>query len=165
MKGTQTEPVLQEAAMMRSGRGSRVVWSQSSGVSCAPQPRPSRARRARRLLRIGVLLTILRLTPAARAVFGRWRILLPATVLTVAGVLMRSGSGSIVLLPGLIMFLAAPLTTPRSRRGLPSELERELGSYSTPPQRRDLEAILDRYPDEVTIKLRNILANQRLARR
>jgi hypothetical protein len=143
----------------------RVVWSQSPGwPGDTPRARPRRARRARRLLRIAVLLAILRLTPVARAVLSRWRILLPAAVLTVAGVLMRSGSASIVLVPGLVMFFAAPLSQPRSRWAQPSELERELAGYSTPAQRRDLEAILDRYPDEVTVQLRNILARQRLAR-
>ena len=43
---------------------------------------------------------------------------------------------------------------------LSSRLERELAGYSTPADRSDLEAILDRYPDDVTRELRDILASQ-----
>jgi hypothetical protein len=43
---------------------------------------------------------------------------------------------------------------------LNSRLERELSGYSTPTDRSDLEAILDRYPDDVTRELRDILASQ-----
>jgi hypothetical protein len=43
------------------------------------------------------------------------------------------------------------------------ELERELAAYSTPAQRSDLEAILDRYPDGITYELRDILASQAMA--
>jgi hypothetical protein len=43
------------------------------------------------------------------------------------------------------------------------ELERELAGYSTPAQRCDLEAILDRYPDGITYELRDILASQAMA--
>jgi hypothetical protein len=41
-----------------------------------------------------------------------------------------------------------------------SRLERELAGYSTPAERSDLEAILDRYPDDVTRELRDILASK-----
>jgi hypothetical protein len=44
-----------------------------------------------------------------------------------------------------------------------AELERELALYSTPAQRRDLEATLDRYPDSITHELRGILAGQAMA--
>lgn len=40
------------------------------------------------------------------------------------------------------------------------ELVRELAEYSTPAQRCDLQATLDRYPDYVTYELRDILARQ-----
>jgi hypothetical protein len=43
---------------------------------------------------------------------------------------------------------------------LSSRLERELAGYSTPADRSDLAAILDRYPDDVTGELRDILASQ-----
>jgi hypothetical protein len=44
-----------------------------------------------------------------------------------------------------------------------SELARELATYSTPAQRSDLEAILDRYPDDLTYELRDILTSQAMA--
>jgi hypothetical protein len=44
-----------------------------------------------------------------------------------------------------------------------SELERELAAYSTPAQRSDLHALLDRYPDDITYELRDILAGQAMA--
>ena len=43
------------------------------------------------------------------------------------------------------------------------ELARELAAYSTPAERRDFEAILDRYPDDLTYELRDILASQAMA--
>lgn len=43
------------------------------------------------------------------------------------------------------------------------ELERELAAYSTPAQRCDLQATFDRYPDDVTCELRDILARQAMA--
>jgi len=42
-------------------------------------------------------------------------------------------------------------------------LERELAEYSTPAQRCDLAATLDRYPDSITYELRDILARQAIA--
>jgi hypothetical protein len=86
-------------------------------------------------------------------------------VLTVAGFVMRSGMPGAVMIPGML-FLTAGLLSPA---GLPEAspqrraLERELASYSTPAQRRDLDAILDRYPDGDTRELRDILARQSLA--
>jgi hypothetical protein len=106
-----------------------------------------------------MLLTLRSLLPLARAVRARWRPLLPGTVLTVAGLLLRgSPTDSVVLLPGLMLLLSAPFLpgTPDGR----SELERELAVYSTPAQRRDLEATLDQYPDNVTSELRDILTRQ-----
>ena len=52
------------------------------------------------------------------------------------------------------------MPSPRANRGRRSRLERELAGYSTPAERADLEAILDRYPDDVTRDLRDILARQ-----
>jgi hypothetical protein len=77
-------------------------------------------------------------------------------VLTTVGILFRSGPGGVVLLPGLT-FLVIALFAPSSPKGR-TELERELATYSTPAQRHDLEAILDRYPDGTTHELRDILA-------
>ena len=75
------------------------------------------------------------------------------------------GPGSVVLLPGLMLLVSAPLISGRLdqdhiRR---AELERELSLYSTQAQRSDLEATLDQYPDGITRELRDILARQAMA--
>jgi hypothetical protein len=44
-----------------------------------------------------------------------------------------------------------------------SELGRELAAFSTPAQRLDLAATLDRYPDKITYELRDLLACQAMA--
>jgi hypothetical protein len=79
-------------------------------------------------------------------------------------VVLRSGPAGIVMIPGMLSLLSALLVpadpvaaSPRRR-----ELERELAAYSTPNQRCDLEATLDRYPDSVTRELRDILVSQAL---
>ena len=145
---------------LRPHRRHLVVWSQSDGAYQAWRvTRPGRTRRLRRGIRIATLLTLCSLLPLARAVRARWRPLLAGVVLTVAGLLLRgSSTGSVVLLPGLVLLLSAPLLpgTPGQR----SDLERELAVYSTPAQRRDLEATLDQYPDNVTSELRDILTRQ-----
>jgi len=75
---------------------------------------------------------------------------------------LRNSVAGIVMIPGMLSLLSAvlvpvyPATAGPRRR----ELERELAAYSTPGQRRDLEAILDRYPDSVTSELRDILVWQ-----
>lgn len=43
------------------------------------------------------------------------------------------------------------------------ELERELFAYCTPAQRYDLEATFDRYPDDITCELRDVLTSQPMA--
>ena len=53
-----------------------------------------------------------------------------------------------------------PCSSRAARQRTGRRLERELGEYSTPAQRRDLEAILDRYPDGITCELRDILGRQ-----
>jgi hypothetical protein len=40
-------------------------------------------------------------------------------------------------------------------------LQRELAAYSSPEDLNDLHAILDRYPDQETARIRSILATQR----
>jgi hypothetical protein len=66
-----------------------------------------------------------------------------------------------------LLLFYAPLipASPASDRRRRSELKRELAKYSTPAQRRDLEATLDRYPDGVTHELRDILADVAMATR
>jgi hypothetical protein len=91
--------------------------------------------------------------------------MLAGVVLTVVGVMMRGGMGSVVYFPGVFFLLSALLTPaePKANRKRRSELEHELAAYSTAAQRCDLEATLDQYPDGVTYELRDILANQALA--
>jgi hypothetical protein len=56
---------------------------------------------------------------------------------------------------------AATRAAARDRR---RKLERELAGYSSPADRMDLEAMLDRYPDGVTHEIREILTAQERAR-
>ena len=105
---------------------------------------------------------LIRLGTAARP---RWRPLLAGAVLTVAGVVLRSGPVGLVMIPGMLFLVSALLVpaVPEAAGSRRRELERELATYSTPEQVRDLEAILDRYPDSVTCELRDILARQAAA--
>jgi len=79
--------------------------------------------------------------------------------------MLRSTAWSALLLAGLwfLVYAAFIPASPDAERKRRSELERELGGYSTPAQRRDLEATLDRYPDSITHEVRDILAHQALA--
>jgi hypothetical protein len=154
---------------LQAGRRNLVVWSPSAGPADrygAPRlTRLPRTRRIRRFIRICALLSVIGLMRLARAVRPRWRPLLAGGVLTVVGVMLRSGAWGALLVPGLLflwsaLLIPASLDADRKRR---SVLERELAGYSTPAQRRDLEATLDRYPDSVTYELRDILASQAMA--
>jgi len=76
--------------------------------------------------------------PLARGGRARWWLLLAGGVLTVVGFMPRGATSGMVFLPGLVCLAFAPLVpagakTDRMRR---SELERELGVYSHPAQRR-----------------------------
>ena len=141
----------------------RVVWSSSPGrpsalgFSWAP-----RSSRIRWCLRTGGLLAVIGLLRMAAAVLPRWRLLLAGVVLTAAGLILRSGPFSVLMLPGMVFLAAAAFTQtwPDEVRARRRALERELAGYSTPAQRHDLEATLDRYPDDVTRELRDILAGQ-----
>jgi hypothetical protein len=148
-------------------RRNLVIWSQSAGPADRHgPPRRAPARRIRRRLRIAFLFTLVALWPAARAIRARWRPLLAGAVLTATGVVMRgSTTGSVVLLPGLLLLLTAPLLpgAPEGDRLRRLQLERELAVYSTARQRFDLEATLDRYPDGDTRELRDVLARQAFA--
>jgi hypothetical protein len=80
---------------------------------------------------------IIGLMRLARAVRPRWRALLAGGVLTGFGVVAAVVWG-LVLLPGLLFLVSAPLmsarpTTDRARR---AEVEHELGVFSHPAQRR-----------------------------
>lgn len=148
---------------LRRHRRNLVVWSQSAGGYGSPRlPGPARARRIRRGIRTGMLLTIVGLMPVALAVRIRWRPLLAGVVLTVVGVVYRSDPAGVVLLPGLLFLLGAPLipASTKRERMRRSQLERELAGYSTPAQRCDVEAMLDRFPDAMTCELRDILSRQ-----
>jgi hypothetical protein len=149
---------------LRPHRRNLVVLSRSAALPRRHgTSRHTRIMRLRRRLRIAGLLALVGLMRLSYPVRARWRLLLVGVVLTVAGILLHGRPGSLaLLLPGIMFLFALPLTegsskTDRLRR---SELERELAVYSTPAQRLDLEAMLDRYPDELTRELRDILARQ-----
>ena len=151
---------------LRPHRRNLVVWSSRAdpahryGVPRFAQL--TRPRRIRRRIRTCALLTVIGLTGLARGVHARWRPLLAGVVLTGVGLVLRSGPGSVVMMPGLMFLLLAPLlpASPKAARARRSELARELCAYSTTGQRRDLEATLDLYPDGITYELRDILARQ-----
>ena len=71
----------------------------------------------------------------------------------------------VILLPGLLFLVSAPFipASPKADRVRHAKLTHELAGYSTPAQRRDLEATLARYPDDVTDEMRDILAGQTVA--
>ena len=126
---------------LRAHRRNLVVWSPSVGSAGrygAPKlTRLALTRRIRRGIHAGALLMVIGLMRLARAVRPRWRPLLAGGVLTVAGVMLR-GAWGVVFLPGLLLLLSAALvparhTTDRVRR---AELERGLGVFSHPAQRR-----------------------------
>lgn len=146
---------------LRAHRRNLVIWSPSAGpgnrYAAATRTPVTPARRIRRYFRIAALLTVIGLR-------RRWRPVLAGAVLTVTGVLLRNGAWGALILPGLWSFIHALLipASPDADHIRRAELERELAAYSTPAQRRDLEAILDRYPDGITCELRDILAGQAL---
>jgi hypothetical protein len=153
----------------RALRRNLMVWSPPAGPAgkygARGLTRARRTRRIRRFARAYALLTVIGLLRLAEGVRCRWRPLLAGTVLTVAGVMLRSGALGMVLLPGLGFFVYALLipASPAADRRRRSELERELAAYSTSAQRHDFEATLDRYPDSITCELREILASQAMA--
>lgn len=154
--------------ILRWRRRNVVLCSQSAGrYGPARVTAPARSGRIRRWLRTGLLLTIVGLRPVAAEVRLRWRPVLAGVVLTVAGVIYRSDPAGVVLLPGLLFLVSAPFipASPKADRVRHSALMHELAGYSTAAQRRDLEATLDRYPDDVTDEIRDILAGQTAAGR
>jgi hypothetical protein len=141
-----------------------MVWSPPAGsagrYASARFTRLERSRPIRRCIRLGALLTVIGLVRLTRAGRARWRPLLAGGVLTVAGVVLRSGAGGLLVIPGLLFLSYAPFmeARPDEVRKRRSELRRELAGYATPAHRRDLEATLDRYPDGITYEIRDILA-------
>ena len=153
---------------LRPHRRTLVVWSSHAGPDRYGLPwftQVAPTRRIRRCLRTCALLTVIGLMWLARAVQADWR-LMAGGPLTVVGVMLRSDPVGVVMIPGLLLLVVALLAParPRPARTRRSELERELGAYSTPAERRDLEAILDLYPDGATHELRDILARQVVGR-
>jgi hypothetical protein len=143
-------------------RRNLIVFSSSVGPAdsygTGRHKRLARTRAIRRFIRIGMLFTVIAVRP-------RWRPLLLATVLTVVGLIERQGAGGVCIIPGLLLLwhsLMIPGNTDADRERR-SQLKRELAAYSTPSQRRDLEATLDRYPDGITYEIRDILASQAVA--
>jgi hypothetical protein len=136
-----------------------VIWSSSAHQAgqyvASPDIPSARARRIRRCFRIGGLVAVIVVRP-------RWKPLLAGAALTIFGIIEHSGTGGMAMMPGLMMLWAAALIpgdsdADRQRR---QQLIRELAAYSTSAQRRDLETVLDRYPDAVTSEIREILATQ-----
>jgi hypothetical protein len=134
---------------LRVHRRNLVLWSQSaSSIGRYGAPPFTRTRRIRRRIRVGALLTVVSLMSLARAGRTRWRLLLAVGVLTVVDVMLRGGLGGVILL-----FLAsAPFVParPKADRIRRADLERELGVYSHPAQRRLAVQAMDlhfyRYP-------------------
>jgi hypothetical protein len=130
-------------AAKRARRRSLAARSPSVGLAgtCgAPRLiRRARARRIRRFIRTGALLTVIGLMWLARAVRLRWRPLLAGAVLTAVGVMLRSGAWGVVILPG-IWFLGSALLVPanpdadRRRSERERELEREQAAYARSAQ-------------------------------
>jgi hypothetical protein len=120
--------------------------------------RPARTGRIRRFIRIGMLLTVIAMRP-------RWRSLPAGTVLILLGVIERHGIGGVLIIPGVLLLWHAVLMLVYTDADLEarSQLRRELAAYSTPAQRCDLEATLDRYPDGTTYEIRSILVRQAVA--
>ena len=155
----------------RSHRRNLVVWrlpaNPAGHYGDRRLVRAPRSRQVRRSIRTGALLTLLGLMRLARGARYRWPPLLGGAALTVAGVTLRGVEGALLVLPGLCVLwyaLLIPGGSAEDRRRR-AELVRELSAYSTPAHRRDLEATLDRYPDETTRELRDILARQAAAAR
>lgn len=124
---------------LRSHRRNLGVWSQFAGSADRMDARRfTRTRRIRRCIRTGALLAVVGLILLARGGRARWWLLLAGAVLTVVGFMLRGAASGMVFLPGLACLAFAPLVPARAKtdRMRRSELERELGVYSHPAQRR-----------------------------
>lgn len=148
---------------LRPHRRNLVVFSSAADPAgrcvALAYKRPARNGRIRRFIRIGVLLTVI------AVMRPRYRSLLAGTVFTILGVVERQGAGGVLIIPGFLLLwhaLVIPADTDPDRE-VRSRLKRELATYTTPAQRYDLEATLDRYPDGITHEMRTILASQAMA--
>jgi hypothetical protein len=152
---------------MRARRRHLVVWRQSVGpADWDGAPRltgQARTGRVRRCIRLGALITVVGVVRLARGERARWRPLVAGVALVVAGVMLRGGSWGALLLVGFWFLMYALVVPDAGERRQRRELKRELASYATPAQRRDLEATLDRYPDRITSELRDSLTDRGLA--
>ena len=123
---------------LRAHRRKLVMWSPSVGPADrygAPGlTRLARTAPIRRCIRTGVLLTVIGLMRLARGEHFRWRPLVAGAVLTVVGIMLRSGAWGMILAVGLWFFVYALLIPARSDadRKRRAELERELPVYSIP---------------------------------
>ena len=126
---------------LRAHRRNLVRWSPSAGSAgrygVPKLARLALTRRIHRGIRTGALLMVIGLMRLARAVRLRWRPLLAGGVLTVIGGMLR-GAWGVIFLPGLLFLLSVPLVPPRptTDRVRRAELERGLGVFSHPAQRR-----------------------------
>jgi len=139
---------------LRSRRRNLIGWSQSASTVRRNGVRPfTRIRRIRRWIRTGALLAVVGLMPLARAVRARWRPLLAGSVLTVAGVMLRGGSGGLLLFPGLVFLASAPFVpaSPKADRIRRWELERELYVFSHPAQRRRAIQVMAAYDNRFPV--------------
>jgi hypothetical protein len=156
---------------LRAHRRNLVVWSSSGDpagrYTALRLTRPGRRGRIRRGIRVSAALAVMAVVDLAHGRCSRWQLMLAGIVLTVIGIVLRHSPAGVVLLPGLLFLLSAPLVPDavQAGHGRRFELERELATYSTPAQRHDLEATLDRYPDSLTSELRDILTRQAAATR
>jgi hypothetical protein len=156
---------------LRARRRHIVVWSSSrdpvGGYGVTTFSRPARSRPLHRFFRISWLLAVTGLIRLARGLRSRWAPVVAGGTLILVGVILHGGPGILAILPGILFLYAALLMegSPDAESQRRSALERELAGYSTPAQRRDLEATLDRYPDGATAELRSILARQGQAAR
>jgi hypothetical protein len=142
---------------LRPPRRSLVVFSSSAGLArrhaVSLSERPVHTGRIRRFFRVGTLLIVIAVRP-------RWQPLLAGIALMVIGVVERNGWGGILVIPAMLLLWQALMISDDECAGRErlAQLRRELESYSTPAQRRDLDATLDRYPDGMTSEIRELLA-------
>jgi hypothetical protein len=151
---------------LRSRRRDLATWSLSVNSTNRhigpPVRRPVRTRRIRRSLRLLALLALLGAMRLARGARYRWQPLLAGAVLTATGIILHGSAWGVAAMAGIYSLWYAVLIPgrPAADRRRHSELKRELAGYSTAAQRADFVAMLDRYPDDATYELRDILTHQ-----